>query len=142
LGAVVVALAGNGQAETSPETGTPSTPGYAPDQGGVATAGPSLRAWRVATFFAAITFILAAWLLIGFDRAHADQYQFETRIGWLPFGSDYRIGVDGLSMPLVALNALLSLSAIAGSWRTPTRQPLYFSLFLILESAVAGVFTA
>ena len=45
-------------------------------------------------------------------------------------------------MPLVALNGLLSLSAIAGSWRTPTRQPLYFSMFLILETAVAGVFTS
>ena len=45
-------------------------------------------------------------------------------------------------MPLVALNALLTLSAIAGSWRIAMRQPLYFSLFLILESAVAGVFTA
>ena len=90
VGAVVVALAGNA---------TPT------------------RAWRIATFFAAITFILAAWLLIGFDRAQASQYQFETRIAWLPFGSDYRIAVDGLSMPLVALNALLTLSAIAGSWR-------------------------
>jgi NADH-quinone oxidoreductase subunit M len=45
-------------------------------------------------------------------------------------------------MPLVALNALLSLSAIAGSWRIATRQSLYFSLFLALETAVAGVFTA
>jgi NADH-quinone oxidoreductase subunit M len=115
VGAVVVALAGNGS--------------------------PS-RSWRLATFFAAITFILAAWLLFGFDRSQASQYQFETRIPWLPFGSDYRIGVDGLSMPLVALNALLTLSAIGGSWRIELRQPLYFSLFLTLESAVAGVFTS
>jgi NADH-quinone oxidoreductase subunit M len=136
VGAVVVALAGNGGANASPaaahdghaEPGLPS--------------GAALRPWRIATFFAAVTFILAAWLMIGFDRASASQYQFETRIGWLPFGSDYRIAVDGLSMPLVALNAVLTLSAIAGSWRIAMRQPLYFSLFLILESAVAGVFTA
>src|SRR5207248_4930384 len=101
-----------------------------------------LRSWRIATAFAALVFLLAAWLLIGFDRTQSAVYQFETRIGWLPFGSDYRIAVDGLSMPLVALNALLSLSAIAGSWRIVLRQPTYFSLFLILESAVAGVFTA
>ena len=30
------------------------------------------RAWRIATFFAAVTFLLAAWLLIGFDRASAE----------------------------------------------------------------------
>ena len=45
-------------------------------------------------------------------------------------------------MPLLALNALLTLSAVAGSWRITLRQPLYFSLFLVLESAVSGVFTA
>src|SRR4029079_19072630 len=45
-------------------------------------------------------------------------------------------------MPLLVLNALLSLSAIAGSWRISSRQALYFSLFLVLESAVMGVFTA
>ncbi len=121
VGAIVVALAGNG---TSTSTSTSS------------------RAWQIATFFAAITFVLAAWLLIAFNSSQADRYQFETRIAWLPFGSDYRIAVDGLSMPLVALNALLTLSAIAGSWRIAVRQPLYFSLFLTLESAVAGVFTS
>jgi len=133
IGAAVVALAGNGVAEASPDISVHAE---------TAALGASRRAWRIATFFAAITFILAAWLLIGFDRTNADQYQFETRIGWLPFGSDYRIAVDGLSMPLLALNALLTLSAVAGSWRIAMRQPLYFSLFLILESAVSGVFTA
>jgi NADH-quinone oxidoreductase subunit M len=101
-----------------------------------------LRSWRIATFIAAVAFVLAVVLLIGFDRSLSDRYQFETRVPWLPFGSDYRIAVDGLSMPLVVLNALLSLSAIAGSWRISNRQTLYFSLFLVLESAVAGVFTA
>ncbi|HEV7663555.1 MAG TPA: NADH-quinone oxidoreductase subunit M [Chloroflexota bacterium] len=126
VGALVVALIGNGRSAT--------LTGEAP----LVTS----RAWRWATGFAAITFILAAWLFLGFDTSHASNYQFETRLSWLPFGSDYRIGVDGLSMPLVALNALLSLSAIAGSWRITTRQSTYFSLFLILESAVFGVFTA
>ena len=134
VGAFVVVLAGSGPLEPSPE----SSGGH----GDGATSRVSLRAWRIATAFAAITFLLAAWLFIGFDRAHPDQYQFEVRIGWLPFGSDYRMAVDGLSMPLVALNALLSLSAMAGSWRIASRQPLYFSLFLALETAVAGVFTA
>ncbi|MBV8715970.1 MAG: NADH-quinone oxidoreductase subunit M, partial [Chloroflexi bacterium] len=136
VGAVVVALAGTGAAERHPD------PVADHDHGSVGTPTLNLRAWRIATLVAAITFILAAWLMIGFDRSQASQYQFVVRIPWLPFGSDYRIGVDGLSMPLVVLNALLSLSAIAGSWRVATRQPLYFSLFLVLESAVAGVFTS
>jgi NADH-quinone oxidoreductase subunit M len=132
-----------GSPTTAPAAAASGAAGTLATEHGASLAGvASLRAWRLATFFAAVTFLLAAWLMVGFDRAAASQYQFETRIGWLPFGSDYRIAVDGLSMPLVALNALLSLSAIAGSWRIALRQPLYFSLFLILESAVAGVFTA
>jgi NADH-quinone oxidoreductase subunit M len=101
-----------------------------------------LRSWRLATLFAAVTFVASVVLLLGFNRAAADQPQFQVRIAWLPFGSDYRIFVDGLSMPLVVLNALLTLSAVAGSWRIANRQTLYYSLFLILESAVAGVFTS
>jgi NADH-quinone oxidoreductase subunit M len=134
VGAIVVALAGEGQPERHPDP-----------LGGRDADAPvtlDLRAWRLATVFALVTFLLAVWLFIGFDRANASQYQFAVNIPWLPFGSNYWIGVDGLSMPLVVLNALLSLSAIAGSWRTPMRQPLYFSLFLVLESAVAGVFTS
>jgi NADH-quinone oxidoreductase subunit M len=144
IGAFVVAIAGLGQPEVHPD---PVAPAH--DAGGHAETAPAaapttlnLRAWRIATAFALITFLLSVWLFFGFDRSNAGQYQFAVNIPWLPFGSSYWIAVDGLSMPLLVLNALLSLSAIAGSWRTPMRQPLYFSLFLILETAVAGVFTS
>ncbi len=136
VGAIVVALAGHGpaaRAQADPQATHAET---------LTGEGHTSRAWRIATFFAAVTFLLAVWLLLAFNTSQADKYQFETRVPWLPFGSDYRIAVDGLSMPLVALNALLTLSAIAGSWRIAVRQPLYFSLFLTLESAVAGVFTS
>ena len=134
VGALVVAIAGAGQTATAEAT---------TDDHGHADLFPRpSRAWTIATIFALVTFLLAAWLMIGFDRSNASQPQFETRIPWLPFGSDYRIFVDGLSMPLVVLNALLTLSAIGGSWRITNRSPLYFSLFLTLESAVAGVFTS
>jgi NADH-quinone oxidoreductase subunit M len=101
-----------------------------------------LRSWRIATLFTAAAFIAAAVLMIGFDRASADRYQFVTRVKWLPFGSDYFTAVDGLSMPLLVLNSLLTFSAVAGSWRIANRQTLYFSMFLILETAVAGVFVS
>ena len=133
VGAIVVALAGAGPLDPHPD---------AHAEHDEPPAGLNLRPWRIATTFAVITLLLAIWLMIGFDRSQASQYQFVVRVGWLPFGTDYRMGVDGLSMPLVVLNALLSVSAIAGSWRIGSRQPLYFSLFLILESAVAGVFTS
>ncbi len=133
VGAIVVAFAGNGPVQPNPDTTL---------EHDHAREALSLRAWRIATAFAVVVLLLSIWLMLGFDRSQSSQYQFVINIAWLPFGSNYRIGVDGLSMPLVVLNALLSLSAIAGSWRVGTRQPLYFSLFLLLETAVAGVFTS
>jgi len=136
LGAFVIALVGTRDVEhTEADPATEAAHGH-----GIAMA-HDMRAWRLATLFATATLVCATLLLIGFDR-NSGGYQFVVRVPWLPFGSDYRIGVDGLSLPLVVLNALLSLSAIAGSWRIGQRQALYFSLFLILESAVMGVFCA
>src|SRR5262249_47124398 len=139
VGAVVVAIAGAGHQE--PHPGPVEGAGHASTQETAhppATSTLNLQPWRIATAFALITFLLAAWLFVGFDRSSASQYQFVVNIPWLPFGSNYWIGVDGLSMPLVVLNALLSLSAIAGSWRVPRRQPVYFSPFLVVRSARAG----
>jgi NADH-quinone oxidoreductase subunit M len=143
VGAIVVAIAGAGAQERHPDPVPPAhDAAHAATEPTTAPPTLSLRAWRIATGFALVTFLLAVWLFLGFDRTNSSQYQFTVNIPWLPFGSNYWIGVDGLSLPLVVLNALLSLSAIAGSWRVPMRQPLYFSLFLVLESAVAGVFTS
>ncbi len=100
--------------------------------------------WRTAVGFTAVTFVLAA--LVAHRRSTsatpASTSSKSTLPGWLPFGSDYRIAVDGLSMPLVAAERAADAQRHGSArWRITTRQPLYFSLFLILESAVAGVFT-
>ncbi len=140
VGAIFIALLGSRQEQPNMLPQADVAEEAAHGQGITMT--HDLRPWRLATIFSAASLAAAVLLLIGFDRGAADRFQFETRIPWLPFGSDYRIAVDGLSMPLVVLNALLTLSAVLGSWRISHRPALYFSLFLVLETAVAGVFTA
>src|SRR5207245_7696905 len=49
------------------------------------------------------------------------------------------LGVDGLSLPLVILNALLSMLAIIGGWEK-ARVKEYMALLLLLETGVMGVF--
>jgi NADH-quinone oxidoreductase subunit M len=106
-------------------------------------AGDARRPWLLAIAFSAVTFILAVVLLFQFSRPDAGRYQFATDLPWLAIiGARYQIAVDGLSLPLLVLNALLVLSAVIGSWRITLRPQLYFSLFLILETAVAGVFSS
>ena len=65
VGAIVVALAGSGGRDAPrPIAAARWRTGHSADAGRAQS-----RAWRIATFFAAVTFLLAAWLLIGFDRA-------------------------------------------------------------------------
>ncbi|MGH2480824.1 MAG: complex I subunit 4 family protein, partial [Ktedonobacteraceae bacterium] len=61
--------------------------------------------------------------------------------GNLQFNINYNLGVDGLSMPMVILNGLLSMLAIIGGWRK-TRVREYMALLLLLEAGVMGVFVA
>src|SRR5581483_4567692 len=61
--------------------------------------------------------------------------------GTLHFRIDYFLGIDGLSMPMVVLNAFLTMLAIIGGWEK-TRVKDYMALLLVLEAAVMGVFMA
>jgi len=69
--------------------------------------------------------------------------QFVEQHSWIPnLGITYHIGVDGLSLPLVALTALLSVLSIVYSWRIEVRLKEYLFLFLLLETGMLGVFAA
>src|SRR2546428_51625 len=62
---------------------------------------------------------------------------------WIPsLGIHYHLGVDGLSLPLIVLTALLSLLSVAYSWRIELRLKEYLFLFLLLETGMLGVFAA
>lgn len=62
---------------------------------------------------------------------------------WIPtMGASYVVGVDGFSLPLAAMTALLFLVAIAYPVDLQGRAKAYFALFLFLESAALGVFLA
>lgn len=68
--------------------------------------------------------------------------QLETA-RWIPtLGAGYVVGVDGFSLPLAAMTALLFLVAIAYPVDLQGRAKAYFALFLFLESAALGVFLA
>ena len=59
------------------------------------------------------------------------------------FGLNYIVGIDGISLPLLILAALLCLLAAAGSRDLiSNKQPEYYALFLIFETGIIGVFTS
>ncbi|UPH69995.1 NADH-quinone oxidoreductase subunit M [Abyssibius alkaniclasticus] len=62
---------------------------------------------------------------------------------WIPaIGAAYRLGLDGLSLPLVLLTALLFLLSAIYSARISDRAPSFVVLMLMLETAALGTFMA
>jgi NADH-quinone oxidoreductase subunit M len=78
-----------------------------------------------------------------FDPAQPG-FQFVERHAWIPsLGVHYHVGLDGLSVLFPPVTALLFIGAILASWnRVHTLTRLYYSLLLLLEAAILGVFCA
>src|SRR6056297_3127395 len=71
---------------------------------------------------------------------------FETNFEWVtagPYALNWHVGLDGISMPLVALTTVLTSLALLASW-TPIdeRQSQFYGLMLFLEASLIGVFSA
>ncbi len=86
-----------------------------------------------------------AWglrLLLVF-QADVGGMQLNEALGWVgSLGLDYRLGVDGLSMPLLLVNAGLCLVSAWASTAVVQRPRLYFALLLVISAAVNGAFLA
>ncbi len=68
-------------------------------------------------------------------------FQFEELLSWVePLGLSYRLGLDGLSLPLLVVNSLLGLVALYISDPQLHRPRLYYALMLVINGAVAGAF--
>jgi NADH-quinone oxidoreductase subunit M len=89
-----------------------------------------------------LVLLLAMLLAVNFVPS-VGQPNFATRIPWIrTLGVSYFVGLDGLSLPMFLLNALLTFLAVLISWNITLRPRLYFALMLVLETAVAGVFSS
>ena len=58
------------------------------------------------------------------------------------FDVDYALGVDGISLAMVLLTALVTFFALIASWKIETNLRGYLILILVLESGVLGAFLA
>jgi NADH-quinone oxidoreductase subunit M len=95
-----------------------------------------------AALCAGTTLLWACTLAARFDPAVGGVQFFETH-RWNPrMGTAFALGLDGISLPMVLLAALLSLVAVLASGAIRTRAKGYYVLLLVLEAALLGVFTA
>ena len=70
--------------------------------------------------------------------------QFVESASWIPrFNVNYHLGVDGISMPLLLLNSLMTVLVVVAHWEAITdRVGQYLGAFLIQSGLINGVFAA
>ncbi|OLP16830.1 NAD(P)H-quinone oxidoreductase subunit D4 [Leptolyngbya sp. 'hensonii'] len=100
------------------------------------------RSRLLAAILTTVTLVITIALGIQFDVSNIS-WQFGEQLPWIDaLGLTYQLSVDGLSLPLVVLNSLLTLIAICSTDSSVNRPRLYYSLMLMLNAAVAGAFLA
>lgn len=105
------------------------------------------RARRVAAVAATLNLILVGLVVFHFpSRSLADFAVFDvpwiSGVGAMP-EIRFSVGIDGLSVWLYAISALLSFVAVLISWEAIRRQTTaFYRLLLLLETGMIGVFVA
>jgi NADH-quinone oxidoreductase subunit M len=106
--------------------------------------------------FTGLQLVVAALIFSRFDRTMAGintqaGMQFVERATWIDIKSvawfgrvhiEYLLGIDGLSVAMVLLTALISFVATISSWNIEKSVKGYFALFLLLDTGMMGVFVA
>ncbi|WP_438447480.1 complex I subunit 4 family protein [Gorillibacterium sp. sgz5001074] len=105
-----------------------------------------------------IPLALSVWLYVDFNTTNGG-FQYAEQYSWihiplalesnlsqqlesLTIKFDYTMAVDGLSLPMVFLTALVGTMAALASKFIKKRHKLYYILFLLLETGMFGVFMA
>jgi len=94
----------------------------------------------VALTTTATTFVASLFIMTNFDPAIVG-FQFVEDKTWL-LGLRYKLGVDGISVPLILLTTFLMPLVIAACWNVEHRVKEYMIAFLVLETLMLGVFMA
>jgi NADH-quinone oxidoreductase subunit M len=102
----------------------------------------SVAGLRIAATVAAA--VPLALLIVSWARFEGTGgFELIESVPWIPtLGIGYTVGVDGISLPLAAMTALVFTVAIAYPVGLRGRAGPYFALFLFLEAASLGVFLA
>ncbi|MCC5952897.1 MAG: NADH-quinone oxidoreductase subunit M [Acidimicrobiia bacterium] len=92
-----------------------------------------------------LTFGMGLYLLLEFDYSESGK-QFFANIPWIEvINSRYIVGIDGISLPLLALTVFVVPLCIIYSWNhipSPGNPKAFFVLLLVLETGMIGSFIA
>jgi len=92
--------------------------------------------------------LLALGLLLAYSQSNvsatfAGTFLFTETLTWISsLGINYSLGVDGISVLLIVLTALLTPICILASFHIDTKVKNYMAFMLLLECGILGVFMA
>ncbi len=100
---------------------------------------------RMRTVTLVVLGLQLAWSLVvlaRFDPGNSAM-QLQESLRWVDsLGLDYKLGVDGLSLPLVLINGSLTLVSAICTRDIDKRPRVYFALLMVISGAVNGAFLA
>jgi NAD(P)H-quinone oxidoreductase subunit 4 len=100
---------------------------------------------RLRTITLVVLFLQLGWSLVVLSRFDPGNsaMQLQESHQWVGnIGLDYKLGVDGLSLPLVLINGALTLVSAICTRDISQRPRIYFALLLVISGAVNGAFLA
>lgn len=105
---------------------------------------PAWRASMTATIGALLSLLFAIVVLFQFDYAAPAGLQMGLALPWAgPLGVNILLGIDAVSLMLIALTAGLMPLVIVGSFSAITeRKKEYYFWLMVLQTAMTGVFMA
>jgi NAD(P)H-quinone oxidoreductase subunit 4 len=103
---------------------------------------PAVNVRLTGLFISGLTLLWNLFVLFKFDVTNPGM-QLREYLPWNEtLGLNYQLGVDGLSILMLALNSLLTWIAIYSSSKDTARPRLFYSLVLLVSAGVAGAFMA
>ena len=88
-------------------------------------------------------FLVTLPLYTGFDRGYVGM-QFVEMAPWIPrFNVQYFLGVDGISVLFILLNAFVTVLVVLAGWRVIEEKiAQYMAAFLVMSGLMNGIFAA
>jgi NADH-quinone oxidoreductase subunit M len=100
----------------------------------------------IGTISAGLALVAGVLVALRFDYGRAGDVQIEVDASWIPqIDSNYHVGIDGISLPLLELSLLVSfLCMIYTIWHVPEpgKVKAFLILTLLLETGMNGTFVA
>ena len=84
------------------------------------------------------TLIFSLFVIYNFD-SNVSSFQLVEEYEWL-MGLTYKVGIDGISLPLLILTTVTMPIVIISSWKIDNKVKEYMICFLLLETLILGVF--